>query len=300
MNSEEMALGKKRSVFDIVLLLLYIVSFILIFWILIHGWDYYSAAFAKRPLMPHYRTWRSAGFLGHGFGVLGSLLMLLMLLYSLRKRWSLLARVGHVSHWLKIHIYFGIVGPLLIVLHSAFKVQGLIAVSFWSMVAVAASGIVGRYLYLKLPRNILGEELDLHQAQNMDENFRKELIGRYSISTQMLAGIEKMLLPPMPKRANSLRVLFALWWNDLNRPMHLKKVHGYLAASLKLSSTDLHDLNKLVGEHVRLKQRIILWNHTHSLFHYWHIVHRPFAYIMYIIMLVHVGISIWLGYHWIF
>jgi hypothetical protein len=300
MSSEETVHMRKKSAFDILLLFLYIFSFIAIFWILIYGWDFYSAAFAKRPQMPQYRSWRSAGFWGHGFGILGSLLMLLMLLYSLRKRWGVLARVGHISHWLKIHIYFGITGPLLIVLHSAFKVQGLIAVSFWSMIAVAASGIVGRYLYLLLPRNMWGEELDLHQAQHMDENFRNELIGRYSLSTQMLDGIETMLLPPIPKRGNSLRVLFVLWWNDLNRPMHLKKVHGYLAASLKISSTELHDLNKLVGEHVRLKQRIILWNHTHSLFHYWHIIHRPFAYIMYIILLVHVSISIWLGYHWIF
>jgi hypothetical protein len=36
------------------------------------------------------------------------------------------------------------------------------------------------------------------------------------------------------------------------------------------------------------------------LFHYWHVFHKPFAFIMYIIMLIHIGIALWLGYRWIF
>jgi hypothetical protein len=38
----------------------------------------------------------------------------------------------------------------------------------------------------------------------------------------------------------------------------------------------------------------------HKLFYYWHVFHKPFAIIMYLIMIVHIAISVWLGYTWIF
>src|SRR3972149_5148655 len=70
-------------------------------------------------------------------------------------------RGGPLGRWLDVHIFFGLVGPALVILHSAFKVQGLVALSFWSMIAVAASGVLGRYLYLQIPRNLQGDALDL-------------------------------------------------------------------------------------------------------------------------------------------
>ena len=79
-------------------------------------------------------------------GIAGAGMMTLMLLYSLRKRVRWFHRLGSLSRWLDVHIFLGIVGPCLVVLHSAFKVGGLVALSFWSMVAVVVSrsGLIRR------------------------------------------------------------------------------------------------------------------------------------------------------------
>jgi hypothetical protein len=43
-----------------------------------------------------------------------------------------------------------------------------------------------------------------------------------------------------------------------------------------------------------------MWNAIHQLFHYWHVIHKPFAIIMYIIMFVHILVAVYVGYTWIF
>ncbi len=109
-------------------------------------------------------------------GVIGSAMMLVMLLYSARKRLDSWQKWGSIASWLDIHIFFGIFGPLFVILHSTFKVNGLVAISFYSMIAVALSGILGRYLYLQIPRNIRGHELSIQdlEAFNARSDFAPE------------------------------------------------------------------------------------------------------------------------------
>jgi hypothetical protein len=61
---------------------------------------------------------RASGVLGHGLGILGFLLMLSTeILYSLRKRARGKAS-GRMSTWLQLHIFTGLVGPFVILLHT--------------------------------------------------------------------------------------------------------------------------------------------------------------------------------------
>ena len=127
--------------------------------LLVLGSDYYRTPLLERGHHPGYWTWKAGGTIGHKLGLLGSTMMVLMLLYSVRKRVGAFRRLGPLSRWLNAHIFLGVVGPLLVVLHSSFKVQGLVALSFWSMIVVASSGVLGRYLYLQIPRTRAGEVL---------------------------------------------------------------------------------------------------------------------------------------------
>jgi len=97
---------------------------------------------------------------GHSIGVVGFILMLMTeTLYSLRKR-SRLARWGRMSEWLNFHIFTGIVGPFLVLLHSSWKFNGLAGVVMLMTVVVVVSGFVGRYFYTAVPRSIDGAELE--------------------------------------------------------------------------------------------------------------------------------------------
>lgn len=97
---------------------------------------------------------------GHGLGILGFVLMLMTeTLYSLRKR-SRVARWGRLAAWLQFHIFTGLVGPFMVLLHTSWKFNGLAGVLTLFTVVIVISGFVGRYVYTRIPRSVEGLELD--------------------------------------------------------------------------------------------------------------------------------------------
>lgn len=97
-------------------------------------------------------------FYGHTIGILGFVLMLLTeTLYSLRKR-SRRARWGRMSEWLQFHIYTGIVGPFMVLLHSSWKLNGLAGITLVLTGVIVFSGFIGRYIYTRIPRTADGLE----------------------------------------------------------------------------------------------------------------------------------------------
>jgi hypothetical protein len=109
----------------------------------------YSTYIASAGLLP-----ASSGLLGHGIGVLGFVLMLMTeTLYTLRKR-AKSARWGRVAAWLRFHVFTGLVGSYMVLLHPAMRFRGLAGVLAVLTVVVAASGIVGRYVYTRVPRTV--------------------------------------------------------------------------------------------------------------------------------------------------
>ncbi len=101
----------------------------------------------------------ASGFFGHMIGVVGFLLMLLTeILYSLRKR-SRKARWGRMSEWLQFHIFTGLVGPYMVLLHTSWKFNGLAGAVTVLTVIIVVSGFIGRYIYTLVPRNLEGLEI---------------------------------------------------------------------------------------------------------------------------------------------
>ncbi len=97
-------------------------------------------------------------FVGHTIGILGFILMILTeTLYSLRKR-SRSARWGRMSGWLQFHIFTGIVGPFMVLLHSSWKFNGLAGAVIILTGIVVFSGFIGRYIYTRIPRTADGFE----------------------------------------------------------------------------------------------------------------------------------------------
>ena len=79
----------------------------------------------ERPRHPGYWTWKSGGLMGHRLGIIGSSMMVLMLLYSVRKRVKWLRRLGPLSNWLDLHIFLGVIGPLLVGLEKSVQIVPL-------------------------------------------------------------------------------------------------------------------------------------------------------------------------------
>ena len=108
----------------------------------------------------------AAGLFGHLLGILGFTMMLMTeILYSLRKR-SQLARWGRMSDWLQFHIFTGLVGPFMVLLHTSWKLNGLAGAVTLLTIIIVASGFVGRYIYTRIPRTMDGKELETARGES--------------------------------------------------------------------------------------------------------------------------------------
>ncbi len=266
----------------------------------IQGWDYYSTPYADRPHHEDYRILRPAGTRGLLYGWIGSAMMVLMLVYTLRKRTRLLGQFFTLRHWLDLHIYLGIFGPLFIVLHTSFKVQGLVAVSFWSMVVVALSGFFGRYLYLQIPRNIQGNELSLRDVELVRTILSERLKKEYGLDEASLAELEVDSHEHSRENVSTGKALLQLVKYNLTERRRSMSAMEKKLRKLGVAGSKLRQLASLMGQRHDLEHRIVFLSHVQRLFHYWHVLHKPFAIIMYTIMLIHIGVAIWTGYGWNF
>ncbi len=147
------------------------------------GFSYYNTSIEERFFHQDHELLKPSGIWGHGMGILGTLFIITgVLSYMIRKRNRSLSRLGLLKHWLEFHIFLCTLGPILVLFHTSFKFGGLVAISFWSMVAVWVSGIIGRFIYIRIPRTIEGRELSIQEFREMnpgkDENALQKKIDR--------------------------------------------------------------------------------------------------------------------------
>lgn len=273
------------------LIFAYMVSAAVVLAVLAAGADFYRTPLLERAHHEGYWQWKAGGSVGHKLGIVGSSMMVLMLLYSVRKRVGALRRLGPLSGWLDVHIYLGVFGPLLVVLHSSFKVQGLVALSFWSMAVVALSGVLGRYLYLQIPRTRAGEELALAELEAEDRELSGQLRSRFRLDEAQLARLDTLVA--VPARTGLLGGFVRLVTDDLRLRSGLRE---FARSCRSVPRPVVRDFQRVVRQKAQLHRRILLWDRVHELFHYWHVLHKPFALVMYVFMIVHVAVALATGY----
>ena len=287
-----MADGHNR-VHSVVLVILSLATAGLIAWVLWTGSDYYTTPLVERPHHEDFRAMRPAGRVGHGLGILGSVMLVALLIYSLRKRVRFMQRWGDLRVWLRYHIFLGVVGPILITLHTSFKVDGLVAVSYWSMFAVALSGVFGRYLYQQIPRNVLGETLSSDDIESRNESILVELSANHGMGDQGMAALEKLALGRLENRP----ALVALFILPVVNMMLARQLQSGMVGFSRGSGPAARILAR---NWVLQTRRLHLFHLIRDLFHWWHVFHKPFAIIMILIMIVHVAVALALGYTWEF
>lgn len=275
---------------------------LMVLWLVIAGWavsgglPYYRLPLHDRPYSELHDLYDSAGRWGHLYGTVGSLAMLVgVTMYSLRKRWHRLESVGRLSTWLRIHIFLCTLGPFLVTIHTAFRIGGLIAISFWSMVAVVASGIFGRYVYVRLPKGGSGVAESPVSLRRRLMELRSRLGAEPTLDDARL----EMLLGGTGS-APEVGVGVALWRAvrfDLDR-RGLPGRLAVLCASVGVSQdVQARILTDLVG-YRETRQQLEAFRPFQRLFGYWHVFHLPFALVMLLVALLHVGVAVAFGYGW--
>jgi len=218
-------------------------------------------------------------------------------IYMARKRYRFLSRLGILKHWLEFHIFLCTLGPILILFHTAYKFGGLVAISFWSMVAVFLSGIAGRFIYLQIPRTIEGQELSLNDIKALKTDIAGVLKSSYDLDEEGYNIITDSIKKKVELYHSNALIRFLRKYSDDRKTIRLVKM---VLKKNKMPNTEMKQIIELVDDDIKLNRKIERLSTMQNLFKYWHVVHFPFALVMLIIMVIHVGVTIAFGYRWIF
>lgn len=259
------------------------------------GYSYYSLPLEERFYHDHHDWFKPSGLYGHGLGIIGTLLIVIGVFgYIARKRYGFLEKFIRLKYLLEFHIFLCVLGPVMILFHTAFKFGGIVSIAFWSMVAVVLSGVIGRFIYIQIPRTIEGRELSLNEVKEM----REDLGAEFEKSSSGWTGLRKELLEELRNELEKNRSLniFKKFFSDQRL---IRQIRRRLKQE-NVPGPERRRFLKTIGKEVTLSNRIQRLQTMQQLFKYWHVAHLPFALIMLIIVIIHVGITLAFGYKWIF
>ena len=233
---------------------------------------------------------------GYWLGVSGGSLMVVLLIYPLRKRFRALAVLGPLKHWFRFHLFAGIAGPVIVLFHSTFRVGSFnAAIALACMLLVVASGIVGRVIYRKIHHGLYGSRAtaaDFHRALEQQVTALQETLSRLPAIKREL-GHFAALVSVQPQGRWRRAIHFAsLGWQ---RHMVGRRVHKAIAGcDLKVGAGDtatnvhLQTLARTMDDALKAMQRTAQFSTYEKLFSLWHVVHIPFLCMLVVTAIVHV------------
>ena len=260
------------------------------------GAPYYFAPLGERLRHPLHAWLRPSGYIGQSAGILTFLGFMFMWLFPLRKRFSRARWMGPVPRWLDVHIGVGLVLPLLGAVHAGFRMGGVIGLGYLSMLIVCASGVMGRYIYVHIPRSRNGVEMGLSEVAAHQRTLLAEIAeatGLRVIDVQEILKVEDMRV------GSGILATFAqMIRDDLTRGRAVRKLRRMMVARGGTSAEGLKKILTLARREMALSQHARLLDATHALFRHWHAAHRPFAITAFIAVTIHVVVVIAVGTTW--
>lgn len=238
--------------------------------------------------------------LGYGIGVAGGVLMLVLLLYPARKYLRVMRNAGRVKSWFWMHMIFGIGGPWLILVHSTFHIGSLNAgVALYSMLIVVASGVVGRFLFVRVQRRLGGGRAGLNQVRERLGLAGSEARSLFSFAPEIDARLRAFEARELPGGSSAEVPLWRLLGFPLRRWAEqrrcLKLLDARLSAFRALDGwTPEHGAQlerkarRMVVRYFESVLRVAHYSLFDRLFALWHVAHLPFVILLVVSAVVHV------------
>jgi hypothetical protein len=238
--------------------------------------------------------------LGYALGLAAISCMLLLLVYPLRKRLKFLKFLGATKNWFRTHMILGTTMPLAALYHCNFTIGSAVSrVALFSALAVACSGFVGRYIYSKIHVGLYGRRATL-----------KDMLARVELAAPVaaraaqfvpelnarLAEFDRAVLTPPAGLLACMLLPFRLavvtrlqYWKLMRFARRRLFVEGLCSARLKENAQRLEEITRAyVANHLREIRRVAEFTAYQRLFALWHVVHRPFFFILFIAVGIHV------------
>ncbi len=227
---------------------------------------------------------------GYALGIIGGSLMLILLLYPISKRVALFTRWIPIRYWFGIHMLFGIIGPTMILYHSNFQLGSTnSSVALFSMLLVALSGLVGRYIYTHIHHGLYGTRINLKELKtNADKNhcILLSIIEENEDLNQQIQKMEdKALKPYSGIMADLLNVIYL--------GINAKKLKSKVMQSFKSTSANKNKCKRKsvinsINQYTLALRKMAAFKLYEKLFSLWHILHLPLFIMMIITAVVHI------------
>ncbi|HMD74718.1 MAG TPA: hypothetical protein VKG05_12720 [Steroidobacteraceae bacterium] len=238
--------------------------------------------------------------LGYWLGIVGGSMMVLLLMYSARKRAAWLKWLGSIPAWFEIHMTLGIVGPILVLFHSNFKLGATNSnVALVCMLVVAGSGVIGRYIYTRLHARMDDHEVTLGQLKAVGERLRTQAAS-ISFLPSMLDAIDRIerrwIDPPKGPAERLLhllsggpRLVVARWLvrYEINRTVK-RTVRGDSALSARHVQRIGEAARSYAARRLEAGRRMAEYRLYAQLFSLWHVLHIPLFFMLLIAGVTHV------------
>jgi hypothetical protein len=234
---------------------------------------------------------------GYWLGVIGGVLMLLLLLYPLRKHARFMRELGRVKYWFRLHMLFGIVGPVCILFHSGFRFGSLNSkVALTCMLLVATSGLVGRYFYIRIHHGLYGRKATLNELQQHAAELKGSLSRDLRLSNALLARLEtfeRRIEHRCDNLLSGIWLLFSIgirtWMTYfglklllLTRPALLRRNDGRRDKQMAKA------IVRHIGAHLSVIRKVAEFQFYDRLFGIWHLLHFPLFLMLLISGTIHV------------
>jgi hypothetical protein len=240
---------------------------------------------------------------GYWLGIAGSVLMLLLLLYPLRKRLPSLRAIGSVAFWFNAHMILGVLGPVLILWHANFKLGSInCSVALITMLVVAISGVIGRYLHRKINIEFYG-----HRAEAQEVVTDADELGEFLGSDAENADVMVVHLNafarlgtrvPQGVLAGLVMLPYINWRGALLRKRLIDYARQVIliegrrrGRSQQVRRQQLAGVTDFVTQRIRATRKAATFAVYERLFGLWHIFHLPLFLLLVIVAIIHVYAS---------
>lgn len=233
-----------------------------------------------------------AGIGGHLLGVVGFVFMLLTeLLYSIRKHARRAARWGRMETWLKFHIFTGLVGPYLVLLHTSWQFKGLAGVVTLLTLVIVLSGFIGRYIYTAVPRTLDGVELDRQDLESQAD---------FAVSsTREWLSDNAELGKSLPPNIFTLPVvqdnIWSLFGGRILSELRYKKTWRKAKRQLEsvIDREQIRNLDKILTRQREVQSQKAYIVTARRLLALWHTVHVPIGIGLFALAFIHIGAAVY-------
>ena len=225
---------------------------------------------------------------GYALGIIGGTLMLLLMLYPVRKHARIMRNLGPVKYWFRTHMLFGVLGPVCILFHCGFQLGSLNSnAALFCMLTVASSGLVGRYFYTRIHHGLYGRKATLEELRLHANLLKQSLADRLEETPWILERIGGFEAQTNGRPTHLLASLWTLLSLGL-RTWALYLQFRFAGTAKQLATGMDRSLVVHIGARLASIRKVAEFHFYERLFAIWHVLHFPLFLMLILSGVIHV------------